>query len=102
MNSHLSPTSKAAVKLFFGNLIELTTDQLHYHKKDNSFSEEASTLDIKCGTKFDSFKVTNPKTNKFRIFMYSKTNYYGSGPDREIGSWEYKTDDGITLTIWND
>ena len=98
----MNTSQKAAVKVFFGDLQEITTDQLYYHKDDKSFSQEASSLGISCGSKRDSFRVLNPKTNQFRIFTYSRTIYMGSGEDREVGSWEYKTQEGILLKIWND
>jgi len=81
---------------------ELTTDQLHYHKESRSFSEEASALRMNWCSKQEIFKVTNPATKQSRDFVYRRTLYMGASEDLDIGGWEYKSNDGLVLTIWND
>jgi hypothetical protein len=99
-NAENSAVSQAAIQLFFGNLKKFNTDQFHYHKGDKTFSQEASTLDIRPGTVYDAIKLTNPKTGGFRIFSFAREISTDSGED--VGAWEYKSGEGIILVIFND
>jgi len=82
--------------------LEITTDQLHWHKEDQSFSQEASTLNIGPGNLYRTIKVTNSNTGKTEIFNLVKTIMQD---EEDIGGWKYESSNlslGLTLTIWND
>lgn len=98
--SEMSRASQAAIQLFFGNLKRVDVDQLHFHKEDKSFSQEASSLGIPAGELPDTFRISNPKTRNFRIYTLRKTLMTDSGED--VGGWEYRSDDGLLFTLWND
>jgi len=84
------------------NTISIQKHNVSYNKNRKTFSCEISDL----GRNFDIGKnfirLVNDKTKNFSTFNFDKTEYYGSGEDREIGGWWYKSNDGYKLLIIND
>ena len=91
----------------FNSTIQLDVKQLHWNKKMNTFSEEASSVDIGAWTKHIS--INNHETKKSRIFSLLTKHRDGEG---EITHVEYAPDfsetqmypevKGMKLIIWND
>lgn len=74
----------------------------YYHKDDQSFTQDASTLEIEIGKVWEYVKLVNPKTQQHRIYKLTKTLMDDSCED--VGGWEYTctTQPNLKLTIWND
>lgn len=78
---------------------------ISYNKNKKLFTVEISS--IKNALKYhrsmkDSITLYNSRTLNSVEFKFEKIIYSGSGEDREIGGWEYLSENNIKLIIWND
>lgn len=86
----------------YGMVPVFPVTQFHYHKQDQSFSQEASSLEIGIGDVHEVIILVNPKTNGRRVYHLTKVLRDASGED--IGGWEYVclSQQHLKVSIWND
>ena len=85
--------------------LDIAQHNIRYHNSGKVFTVEMSQ--IKNALRYrhnmkDSIALWNSKTGKSMEFKFVKIDYSGIGSDREIGGWEYKSNNGIKLVIVND
>jgi len=86
----------------YGMVPVFPVDQFMYHKADQSFSQEASSLEIEIGNVYEVIVLHNPKTGGRRVYHLTKVLRDSSGED--IGGWEYVclSQPNLKVSIWND
>jgi hypothetical protein len=91
--------------LFEGTVVDATKYNIKYDKKRKMFSAEMSDLkqvfryrkDMK-----DDITLWNPNSAGNMQFKFINIDYVGSGEDKEVAGWEYKSREGIKFVIFND
>lgn len=86
----------------YGNVPVFPATQFFYHKADQSFSQEASSLEIEVGNVYEVLIIHNYKTGGRRVYHLVKQLMDASG--EEVGGWEYVclSQNNLKCTIWND
>jgi len=89
-----------------GTVVFANKYNIKYHRKGNTFTADMSDLKRVLMRHTDMkhpITLFNPKTSGRMEFIFDKIDYVGSGEDRELAGWEYKSKDGkLKFVIFNE